>query len=236
MGATEDLQIESIGVEQGPVKDFLHKTGTKWIFNPPHSSHMGGVWERMIGVTRRILDSMLLDTSKNPLTHEVLTTFMAEACAIINARPIVPVSTDPQSPFVLSPAALLTQKTNHTTTFAENLEIRDMYRAQWKGVQVMANTFWQRWKDEYLSTLQKRRKWQETHEDIKNGDIILLKEKSAARNDWPMGIVTQALPGTDGKVRKAVICMTRDGTSTTLTRPITDLVLLCSGPSDTGDV
>lgn len=81
-----------------------------WIFNYPHSSHMGGAWECMIGVTQRILDSMMMTTSLARLSHEVLTTFMAEVLAIVNARALIPVSTDPESPSILTPAMLLTQK------------------------------------------------------------------------------------------------------------------------------
>ncbi|XP_059840948.1 uncharacterized protein LOC132402218 [Hypanus sabinus] len=44
------------------------------------------------------------------LTHEVLCTLMAEVTAIINARPLLPVSSDPKNPFILSPSMLLTQK------------------------------------------------------------------------------------------------------------------------------
>jgi hypothetical protein len=40
---------------------------------------MGGVWERVIGITRRVLDSLLMDGIKNKLTHEMLVTFLAEA-------------------------------------------------------------------------------------------------------------------------------------------------------------
>ncbi|VDI29008.1 Hypothetical predicted protein [Mytilus galloprovincialis] len=63
IGAIDDLKIDSINVEDGPFKNFLYNSGTTWIFNPPHSSHMGGAWERMIGITRRILDSMLLNAA-----------------------------------------------------------------------------------------------------------------------------------------------------------------------------
>ena len=60
VGATADLKITAINVEDPSVSKFLYDSSTVWLFNAPHASHMGGVWERMIGVTRRILDSMLL--------------------------------------------------------------------------------------------------------------------------------------------------------------------------------
>lgn len=73
-----------------------------------HSSHMGGVWEHMIGISRWILNSMLMQTSSSHLTHEVLSTLMTEVTAIINARLLVPIPSDPDSPFLLTPASLLT--------------------------------------------------------------------------------------------------------------------------------
>ncbi|XP_063416403.1 uncharacterized protein LOC134698045 [Mytilus trossulus] len=43
VGSTDHLKIDTVNVENGPLRDFLYKSGTVWIFNPPHSSHMGGV-------------------------------------------------------------------------------------------------------------------------------------------------------------------------------------------------
>lgn len=88
VGAVDPLQINAINVEDSPVKDYLYSRGTVWTFNPPHASYMGGVWERMIGVTRRILDNMLNDHSAQGLTHEVMNAFLAGASAIINSRPL----------------------------------------------------------------------------------------------------------------------------------------------------
>ena len=110
VGATDDLGIEAVKVQSKPLRTYLHSKGFVWIFNLPHSSHMGGVWERIIGITRRILDSVLLNMASKHLTHEVLTTLMAEVSAIINARPLVPVSNEQDCPDILSPALLLTQK------------------------------------------------------------------------------------------------------------------------------
>ena len=138
IGATDDLGMDVVRVGADPLKTFLHDKGISWVFNPPHSSHMGGVWERMIGVTRRILDSMLSDTSSKHLTHEVLTTLMAEVMAIINARPLVPVSSDQTCPEVLSPAMLLTQK--QCSTVHSVCQPVDP-RVQWKYIQSLADTF-----------------------------------------------------------------------------------------------
>ncbi|XP_062603438.1 uncharacterized protein LOC134265202 [Saccostrea cucullata] len=112
VGGTRELGIGAIFVENLAVKSFLKEQGAIWKFNKPFSSHMGGAWERLIGVIRRIIDSILLDAKHTKLTHEVLCTFMAETTAIVNARPLVPLSTDPEAPCILSPAVLLTQK-NH---------------------------------------------------------------------------------------------------------------------------
>lgn len=110
VGASRELKIDKTDFNKEDVDSYLNKQNCSWIFNPPHASHMGGAWECMIGIARRILDSMLQDSKNVQITHELLSTFMAEVCAIMNARPLVPVSSDPESPLILTPAMLLTMK------------------------------------------------------------------------------------------------------------------------------
>jgi len=225
VGSMHDLKVDTVNVEDTSVQEFLFDRGTVWKFNPPHSSHMGGVWERMIGITRKILVSMMSDISTNTLTHEVLITFFAEVCGIVNARPLVPVSSDPENPLVLSPSMLLTQKTSLDVTPFEELGPKDMYRSQWKRAQHLANVFWKRWRLEYLQTLQSRRKWQHDRPNLKNGDVVLLK-MDACRNDWPVGIIVNAIGGEDSRVRKAEVRIMKDNKSIVYTRPVTEMVLL----------
>lgn len=71
---------------------------------------------------------------------------MAEATAIVNARPLVPLSTDPENLCVLSTAALLTQKTEETKQDSKNLCVGNVYASQWKNVQSLAEMFWDRLK------------------------------------------------------------------------------------------
>ena len=129
IGASLELSMRHDAKHQTCVLKYLHDNGCTWEFNPPHASHMGGAWERMIGVSRRILDSMLLQTKRTPLTHDVLCTLMAEVSAIINARPLVPVSSDPASPFLLTPAMLLTQKSGLPAPTGD-LAGKDLFKCQ----------------------------------------------------------------------------------------------------------
>ncbi|XP_068127969.1 uncharacterized protein [Hyperolius riggenbachi] len=225
VGACKELGI-CVGDSQ--LKNFLHDKGCTWVFNPPHSSHMGGVWERLIGIARRILDAMLLQNKSAHLTHETLSTFMAEVTAIMNARPLVPVSSDPDTPMVLTPAMLLTQKTNSLSAPSKDLNTTQVQVKQWKQVQCLADTFWKRWKREYLSTLQRRRKWTEDCPNIKVGDVVLLKNDQEGRNEWPVGLVVNTLPSGDGKVRKVEVKITKNGTARVYLRPITDIIILVS--------
>lgn len=91
---------------------------------------MGGAWERMIGIIRKILDSVLLQSKSSRLTHEVFTTFMAEVMAIVNNRPLMPLFTDANDPFILTPATLLTQKGGPHPVPPGEFESTDLYKRQ----------------------------------------------------------------------------------------------------------
>lgn len=125
----KELNISS-NLDNTVVKKFHVDQGCSWQFNPPYASHMGGSWERMIGLARRILDAMFLQLRLSALTHETLSTLMAEVAAIINARPLVPVSTDPDDPFILAPNALLTQKVTIAPTPVGDW-VNKLHNRQW---------------------------------------------------------------------------------------------------------
>lgn len=61
---------------------------------------------------------------------------------------------------------------------------------------------------------------------MKEGDVVLVKDSSVVRNVWPFGIVEKVFPCDDGNVRKANVRVRREGKSSILARPITELVLL----------
>lgn len=144
--------------------------------------------ECLIGIIRRIIDSSLLETKRTRTAHKVLCTFMAEANAIVNARPLVPLSTDPENLCVLSPAALLTQKTEEITEDSKNLCVGNVYASKWKNVQNLEEMFWDRLK-QGTCRIYKRRKWKQMQENVKVGDIVLLRDSGNHQNNWQIGMV-----------------------------------------------
>lgn len=189
---------------------------------------MAGSWERMIGVTRKLLDAMLLEHRNAKLTHEILVTLMAEVTAIVNARPLTAVSADPDNPVILTPAMLLTQKVTTPPIPPGQFGNSDLFKAQWRRVQYLADVFWRRWKKEYISGLQDCRKWKTVKPNLQTGDVVLLRETPEHRNNWPLGLITKTFPSEDGLVRKIEVRIFRKGENKCYIRPISEVVLLVS--------
>ncbi|XP_062581612.1 uncharacterized protein LOC134243375 [Saccostrea cucullata] len=128
IGAVKELQMVHQFVEKPMVQRFLQDNECSWIFNPPHASHFGGAWERMIGVTRRILDGMLLRNGMKGLTHDTLSTFLAEVCAIVNSLPLTTITEDASDPSFLTPAMILTQKIGHLPESLPDIDPKELYK------------------------------------------------------------------------------------------------------------
>lgn len=227
VGAKTELKDASSELNEEKVKKFVTESGCEWELNPPHASHFGGVWERQINTIRRVLDAMFAELGRTQLTHELLITLMAEVVAIVNARPISALPSDPDDPRPLSPAMLLTMKTRPAGPSPGQFLQPDLYvRRRWRRVQYLADQFWTRWRREYLQSLQRRPKWTATRRNLRVGDIVLLRDDAQRRNNWPLGRVTEAIESEDGRVRKANVEIARDREKKAYLRPIKELILL----------
>ena len=93
---------------------------------------------------------------------------------------------DVKSEQSLSPNNILTMKTKVVMPPPGEFVRTDQFsRTRCRHVQQIANEFWQRWRKEFLSTLQSRQKWNENRRDFVIGDIVPLKI-DASCNQWPM--------------------------------------------------
>ena len=217
-GTEKGLYVMISSWNQTKIHYTLLQKDIKWIFNPSAASHHGGVWERLIRSTRKILGAL---TKEQVLDDECLQTLLCEAESIINGRPLTKVSDDPNDLEPLTPNHLLLLRQNESIP-PGLFEKNDTYsRRRWRQVQYLANVFWGRWKREYLPSLQERQKWFRPRRNFTVGDTVIVDE-STPRNVWPIGRITEVFPDRDGFVRRVRV---KTKTST-LERPITKLCLL----------
>lgn len=204
------------------VERFLAGNQCSFIFNTTSASHAAGVWERQIKTARSVLNATLL-MSQGRMDDASLRTFMYEAMAIINSRPLaVDNLNDPNSMEPLTPNHIITMKSSVPLPPPGKFVKEDIYIAKrWRRVQYLTEIFWGRWKKEYLLSLNQRDKWNLPRRNMKVGDVVMLKEDTP-RMQWPLAIVTQIFPSTDGLVRKVEV---KRGSSL-LERPVQKLVLL----------
>lgn len=65
-----------------------------------------------------------------------------------------------------------------------------------------------------------------TKRDLRKGDIVLVRNESEHRNNWPLGRMNEAIKSEDGKVRKAEVVIVKNGQKKTYLRPVEEFVLL----------
>ena len=205
IGARRELREALSEMDQDKIKSNLLKMNCDWIefkFNAPSASHMGGVWERQIRTVRSVL-SALLKKNGSQLNDEALRTFMCKAEAVINSRPLTTDNTtSPVSLEALTPNHLLTTKTKIILPPPGAFQDADQYsRKQWRRVQHLTNEFWTRWRKEFLHALQERQKWARPRRNLQIGDVVIIKDDNAPRNQWQLARVTNARKGNDGLVR-----------------------------------
>ncbi|VDP91800.1 unnamed protein product [Echinostoma caproni] len=137
------------------------------------------------------------------MTDEKLLTFFAEVEKIVNNRPLTPISDDVKDLEVITPNKLLLLGNNETVI--DHLEFPQVCIRLWRRVQASVDTFWKRWKSEYLASLQERHKWQGEGRDLKVGDLVLVTTEGVQINCWPLGVVNEVLPTKDGLIREVLV-------------------------------
>ena len=201
-----------------------------WKFLPPGASHMAGVWERKIGSIKHIFDATMSALGRFSLSREEFHTLICETANIVNQTPLAEVSSDVNDPFPVSPASLLTLRDSTTTSTFPALGQGDLLaygKLRWKRVQALADLFWDRWRADYLYSLDARRKWKKPQRNVSVGDVVLLRD-TAPRCTWPMGVVLAIEPSPDLLVRAASIRLRspEPGRPRIVKRAIHNLVLI----------
>lgn len=191
----------------------------------PGAPHHGGIYEAGVKSMKHHLKRV---TGTRTLEHRQFRTLLCNIEAIMNSRPITPLTDDPTDMQALTPGHFLINGPlivpppfRHVNE--ENLEGRKL----WIERQKMLEHFWQRWKNEYLTTLQERKKWRREKENVKIGQLVLIRDENLPPTQWRLGRIAELLPGRDDLIRNVMIKTTRG----TFKRPVQKICIL---PVDCG--
>ncbi|XP_011304741.1 uncharacterized protein [Fopius arisanus] len=174
----------------------------KWHFNPPLSPHFGGIWEAAVKSFNHHLKRVLKD---HKLTYEQLNTLLIEIETILNSRPLCTLSADPNDPLAITPAHLLIGGSFNALPEKSLLPVADNRLSTFHFITKARQDFWKTWNKEYLHELQVRHKWQDSTAELKVGSVVILMDDLSICTRWPLGVITEIFPGSDGIARVASI-------------------------------
>ena len=207
IGASREMRQLVSEIDDAALQEEARRRGFNIIFNPPHSPHMGGVWESMVKSFKRAVYAIV---PSRDLTDLELETVFIQAEDIVNSRPLAFLNSDPNDFNVLTPNCFLTSRL-HNQVFPDNIDTQPFdVRCRWKYVQRAARDIWKRWIREILPTIGKRGKWINDGREYQVGDSVLIMDPDLPRYKWQPGRITEVSHGRDNRVRVVKI-RTEDG-------------------------
>lgn len=200
IGADRELKqlVERLKSDENLILAELAQEGISWSFIPPSSPHFGGLWEAGVKSFKFHLKRV---ASNVHLTFEQLLTLLTQIESVLNCRPLTPMSTDPNDLEPLTPSHFLIGRKLTNIPEENLLDLPQNRLSNFQLVQQLYQHFWSRWNNEYLHTLQQRKKWQRPSPNVKVGTMVLLKTDDTPSVSWPVGRIVEVFPGKDDTVR-----------------------------------
>ena len=177
---------------------FSNQRGFDFCFIPPRAPHFGGLWEAAVKSAKSLL---IKNIGKAHLTLEELQTVAIEAEAILNSRPLCPLSNDPNDGEALTPAHLLIGSSLLAIPDQHFDCSRMPYLSRYQKVAFLKQQFWELWQRDYLHLLQQRSKWLKSVTNVQLGQLVGVHEDHLPPQQWLLGRITNTSVGADGHIR-----------------------------------
>ncbi|XP_076298334.1 uncharacterized protein LOC143217680 [Lasioglossum baleicum] len=143
VGADSELRrlFDSSSRELADLANLLANDGTKWSFNPPAAPHFGGKWEAAVKSVKFHLKRIIGETS---LTYEEFSTLLVQIEAVLNSRPICPLSDDPADLEALTPGHFIIGAALNTVPEPSLEHLPESRLSGWQLLRQFLQRFWQR--------------------------------------------------------------------------------------------
>lgn len=163
------------------------------------------------------------------MEHRQLRTLLCKTEAVLNSRPLNPLTDDPDDFRALTPGHfLIGEELVAPPSFEYANEGGSEGRKLWIERDKMFKQFWVRWHNEVLTNMQERKKWRRERENLKIGQLVLIKDENSPPSHWKLARVVELAPSNDGLVRNEFVKTERGA----FKRPVQKLVLLPVEPTN----
>ncbi|XP_058811185.1 uncharacterized protein LOC131676075 [Topomyia yanbarensis] len=197
--------------------------GITWHLVPPKAPHFGGLWEAAVKVAKKHLHRQL---GPSRLSFEDVSTVLTQIEALMNSRPLLPMSDDPDELAALTPAHFLIGTSMLALPDPDHRNIPVNRLDHYQKLQLHVQKFWCHWRTEYLQELQKDTVMYQRNDSLLPGRMVIVVDEMQQPIRWPLARILTTSPGPDG--------MTRVLNDPIITRPITKICLL-SDPATTAN-
>lgn len=188
------------------VSEPFAEEGIKFKFSPAYSPNFGGLHEAAVKSAKYHMKRAL---GSSHLTYEELATLFTQIEAILNSRPLSPLSSNPHDLSPLTPGHFLIGRPLMSLPAPDLQEVKASSLHRYARIEQARQHFWRRWSQEYVCELQQRTKWLKRQADLKPGQLVLVKEEMSPPLKWPLGRIEAVYPGSDGACRVVDVRTTR---------------------------
>ena len=185
---------------------------------------------RSMGKTGQKLQESIVRSVGEPINYgRCSSTTMCLVEQTLNARPLTPVSSDVNDLESITPNHFFLGNKNVCLPYQPCAEEFVNHRKPFRQTQAYFDLIWDRFRKEYLPTLNNRQKWNcKSNRILNKDDLVWLVEDSDKRGYYKLGRVTETVEGSDRTIRSATI-QTKGGV---YKRPVVKLAPVLSMDED----
>jgi thymidine kinase len=207
--------IIKIWHESREIGNYLASHHIVWNYITENSPWQGGVWERVIGLTKSALNRAI---GRKKISLPEMITVLTEVEAVLNSRPLTYIPSN-ESWRIIRPIDCIQPGANIGVPVLEEWDDKEDYEPNptlntklinlWRKQQVILDKFWKLWIEDYLPSLAERT--QITHKQPKSlvrrlpvrGEVVIIKDNNELRGEWKLAKVLEVEKPTKIKLQPA---------------------------------
>jgi hypothetical protein len=209
-------------IEKG-IAAHLSSKAVRWHFSCPLAPHAGGYYESAVKMMKHHL---VRTADTHSFDFEQFQTVLCKIEAILNSRPLTPLSEDPSDCSYLSPGHFLIGRPLIAKPELDLINAPKSRIDRWNGLQQIQQQFWHAWYHDYLHQLQTRPIGFQSRSKFAIGDMVLIKDPNLPPLKWLVGRICDVFPDKANVVRNVQVRTVQNGKEHFYQRHVRYLCLL----------